>query len=134
MVSPETILTNEPSIPKTAAMKLKLTIGDKTATAVLHDNPASRDFAAMLPMTLTLEDYANTEKIATLPQSLDTKDAPKGFDPDEGDLTYYAPWGNLALFYKDFGYATGLVSLGKITNGLEYFKKTGTITVKIELN
>ncbi|MET9503768.1 cyclophilin-like fold protein [Streptomyces sp. NPDC006622] len=26
-----------------------------------------------------------------------------------GDLTYYAPWGNLAVFYHDASYAQGLV-------------------------
>ncbi|GAA4730631.1 hypothetical protein GCM10023216_23110 [Isoptericola chiayiensis] len=25
---------------------------------------------------------------------------------------YYAPWGNLAIFYRDFGHAPGLVRLG----------------------
>jgi hypothetical protein len=31
-----------------------------------------------------------------------------------GDITYYAPWGNLAIFYRDFGYSPGLVRLGHI--------------------
>ncbi|MEG1031397.1 MAG: cyclophilin-like fold protein, partial [Acinetobacter sp.] len=33
-----------------------------------------------------------------------------------GDLTYFAPWGNLAFFYKDsdVGYANGLIFLGKM--------------------
>jgi hypothetical protein len=28
-----------------------------------------------------------------------------------GDITCYPPWGNLALFYCDFGYSDGLVRL-----------------------
>jgi Cyclophilin-like family len=35
-----------------------------------------------------------------------------GSDPSIGDIAYYAPWGNLALFYKDFGYSNGLITLG----------------------
>lgn len=31
-----------------------------------------------------------------------------------GDITYYSPWGNLALFYRDFGHASGLVRLGRL--------------------
>lgn len=53
-------------------------------------------------------------------RKLSTKDAPSGSsDPDLGDLTLYDPWGNLAIFYKDFAYASGLVKLGKIESGIE---------------
>ncbi|MEV4333429.1 cyclophilin-like fold protein [Streptomyces sp. NPDC049597] len=36
-----------------------------------------------------------------------------------GDLIYYAPWGNLAIFYRDGGAApdTGLIVLGQIADG-----------------
>jgi hypothetical protein len=114
-------------------MKLKITIGTKTATAVLYDNQTSRDFASLLRLSLTLTDYNNTEKIGGLSKKLDTKSAPAGFDPTTGDIAYYAPWGNLAIFYKDFGYSNGLVSLGKITGGAGAFNIGGPIPVKIEL-
>ena len=39
-------------------------------TATLYDNPSARDFASMLPLDLTIEDYANNEKIAYLPRKL----------------------------------------------------------------
>jgi hypothetical protein len=64
----------------------------------MMDNAAARDFLPLLPMTLTLEDYAATEKISHLPKKLSVASAPAGFDPSVGDLTYYAPWGNLAIF------------------------------------
>ncbi|MDY0780459.1 cyclophilin-like fold protein [Tenacibaculum sp. IB213877] len=121
------------NIAKQDTMKLKITINDKIATAILYDNPTSRDFVSMFPLTVQLDDYANTEKVFTPSKKLTTKDAPKGFDPSVGDLTYYAPWGNIALFYKDFGYANGLISLGKIIDGIEHFKVNGSVTVKIEL-
>jgi hypothetical protein len=31
----------------------------------------------------------------------------------------HARWGNLAIFYKDFGYATRLVRLGSVESGLK---------------
>jgi len=129
----ENVLANDKN-PTTTVMKLKITIGSNTATAVLYNNQASHDFAALLPLSLTLTDYNQTEKIANLPKKLFTKDAPAGFDPSAGDLTYFAPWGNLALFYKDFSYSTGLVSLGKITSGIEAFNVSGSLEVKIELD
>lgn len=114
-------------------MKLKISIGENIAEAVLYDNVASQDFLLLLPLSLTLEDYVKTEKVAQLSKKLSTKGLPPGFDPSVGDLTYYAPWGNIALFYKDFHYAHGLVSLGRITKGLEYFMVEEPIEVIIQL-
>lgn len=113
-------------------MNIRLTIDGKSVIATLADNPTTRDFLALLPLTLTLEDYANTEKIADPPRKLFTDGMPAGFDPDVGDITYYAPWGNLAIFYKGFGYAPGLVSLGRIDEGLEFLKGRDSLAVTIE--
>jgi hypothetical protein len=113
--------------------KLRLTVGSTVLTATLYDNPTTRDFIALLPLTLTLRDYHSTKKISDLSRKLSTKGAPAGHDPAVGDLTYYAPWGNLALFYKDFPYSTGLISLGKLDAGVEALKEAGPVEVKMEL-
>ena len=84
-------------------MRVKIRIDDdKVVTATMENNQAAKDFVALLPLTLTLEDYARTEKISNLPRKLSTEDAPPGSDPAVGDIAYYAPWGNLAVFYQDF--------------------------------
>ena len=108
------------------------TIDGKVLEATLLDNPTARDFLSLLPITLTLEDYASTEKISYLPRKLSTAGAPAGVDPAEGDITYYAPWGNLAIFYKDFGYAKGLIKLGSLDSGVEMLSTRGALKVTIE--
>ncbi|KXU36742.1 hypothetical protein AXK12_03030 [Cephaloticoccus capnophilus] len=95
-------------------MKILLKTASTTLAATLLDTPTARDLFAQLPLTLDLNDYAGTEKIAYLPRKLTTHDAPAGSDPELGSVAYYAPWGNLALFYKDFGYSRGLILLGSI--------------------
>lgn len=114
-------------------MKINIRIGDRTLTATLNDSKAAQDFASLLPLSLTLEDYNSTEKISPLPKRLSTSGAPSGFDPSVGDITYYAPWGNLAVFYKDFGYSTGLVSLGTIDAGADILARPGPMQVRVEL-
>jgi len=113
-------------------MKIRMNADGHLITATLIDSPTARDFFGLLPLTLTLEDYASTEKIANLPRKLSEEGAPAGVDPSVGDITYYAPWGNLALFYKDFGFAKGLIKLGHIDNGMEVFNMSGSVTVTIE--
>lgn len=115
------------------AMKIRLTSNGQSLTAILIDSPATRDFVALLPLTLKLDDYAATEKIAYLPKKLSTQGAPEGIDPDVGDITYYAPWGNLAIFYRDFGYSTGLIRLGRFEGGIEALEVSGSVNVTIEV-
>ncbi|EIK97477.1 hypothetical protein PMM47T1_06821 [Pseudomonas sp. M47T1] len=99
----------------------------------LDDNKSSRDFASMLPLEATLEDYASTEKISYLPRKLIIQDAPDGYTPREGDMAYYAPWGNFAIFHKDFTYSIGLVKLGTLLSGMDILRKKGPVQVKMEL-
>ena len=114
-------------------MKINIKVGNEVVTATLIDSKTTRDFVSLLPLTLTLEDYAKTEKISNLPKRLSTEDAPPGSDPSVGDIAYYAPWGNLAMYYNDFGYSNGLVILGKIDGDIKALNVPGSVEVTIEL-
>jgi hypothetical protein len=131
--SPPPAQANEVANKKAEDMKIRMTIGDKVVTATLTDSEAARDFVSLLPLTLTLEDYAKTEKISYLPRKLSTTGAPAGSDPSVGDIAYYAPWGNLAIYYRDFGYSNGLVILGKIDGDVEAFNAPGSVKATVEL-
>ena len=113
-------------------MKIRIVLGDQTIPVTLETSASARDFAALLPLALTLDDYAATEKIATLPRKLSTEGAPAGTTPAEGDFAYYAPWGNLAIFLKPFRHSPGLVRLGRIESGLDSLRAPGPIAVRIE--
>ena len=113
-------------------MKVRLIIRGKAVTATLDDNATSRDFLSLLPLKMTLKDYASTEKVSDLPRKLTTKGSPAGVDPSPGDIAYYAPWGNLAIYYRDFGYSRGLVKLGKLDSGFDGFEGDEPLEVTIE--
>ncbi|MEU8609714.1 cyclophilin-like fold protein [Actinoplanes sp. NPDC048791] len=78
------------------------------------DSPAVRDFLSMLPMRLPFEDLSGREKISYLPRKLDTEGSP-GSDPEDGDLIYFVPWGNLGFYYNadGIGYSDATIHLGK---------------------
>lgn len=113
-------------------MKIRLIIDGKTVEATLLDSAPAKDFLSLLPLTLTLEDYASTEKISYLPRKLSTAGAPAGSDPSVGSIAYYAPWGNLAIFYKDAPYARGLVQLGRVGRGMEVLGVRGSLKATID--
>lgn len=118
--------------PRENPVKIRIQLEGRSVTATLGQSQAARDFLSLLPLTLTLTDYNSTEKIADLPRKLSTSGAPAGVDPDIGDITYYAPWGNLAIFYRDFGYSSGLVRLGRLDSGVDVLSRRGPVRVTIE--
>jgi hypothetical protein len=113
--------------------KLKIKIHKTVLTATLFDNPTTKDFISMLPLKLSLSDYASTEKISDLSKRLTKKDAPAGSEASSGHIGYYEPWGNLAIFYKDFDFSKGLILLGKIDSDLKPLMGPETLDAKIEL-
>lgn len=127
------VLRNRAKREQADRLKIRLKVGDTVLTATLIDSKTTQDFISLLPLTLTLRDYAGTEKISDLPKRLSTEGVPSGSDPSVGDITYYGPWGNLAIFYRDFGYSSGLIILGKIDSGIEAFNVPGSLKVTVEL-
>ncbi|MEM7872697.1 cyclophilin-like fold protein [Morganella morganii] len=112
-------------------MKIQIIIDGETTNATLFDTPTGRDFASMLPLNLTLEEYADIERISQLPRMLSQEHAPDGMIPKSGDITFYVPWGNLAIFIQGRPYAHSLIPVGKIDSGLTFLERRGPLSVHI---
>jgi hypothetical protein len=113
-------------------MNIHITIGTTTLPAMLDDNPTARDFADLLPLTVTLEDFQSAEKKTdALPKRLSQKNAQDATSTAVGDIMFYAPWGNLALFYRAGSGARGLIKMGRITSGVEILRQPGPLRATI---
>jgi hypothetical protein len=117
--------------PKMPLMKVEFAFGAHVFTASLYDNPSARDFASMLPLQLTIEDYSNNEKIAHLPRKLSEAGSGPFANEAPGDLCYYAPWGNLAFFYAGYRYSAGLIRLGRLDIGFEPLLTRGKFPLRV---
>jgi hypothetical protein len=98
-----------------------------------EDNPAGRDFLSMLPLTLTVEEFAGREKISYLPRELRHRGSP-GSDPESGDLIYFVPWGNLGFYYnaEGIGYSDDTIHLGTYEASLDQLERLeGEVTVEL---
>ena len=115
-------------------MDIRITVAGDELRGSLDDTATARDFAALLPLTFRLDDFAGTEKIADLPRRLDTTGAPPAHTGRPGDITYYAPWGNLALFYGTGPAAAGLILLGRLAPGAtaDLAHLTGKVTITLD--
>lgn len=115
------------------AGKIRIVFGSQETIITMFDNPASKDFLTMLPLTAEFSDYVRTEKITTLPRKLDVKGTPTAREFSGSDFTYYAPWGNLAVFYNGFGTDSQLYVLGRIESGKDALARmSGNFTARIE--
>jgi hypothetical protein len=56
---------NDRGVAQETLMKIEIIVEGETATATLFDTPTGRDFASLLPLSLTLEDYAILSVSAT---------------------------------------------------------------------
>ncbi|WP_412066345.1 cyclophilin-like fold protein [Rhizobium sp. SYY.PMSO] len=114
------------------AMRLRFTFADQDFTATLEDNPSARELVTMLPLDLTIGDYSSNEKIAYLPRKL-TEDGGGRFGNEAvGDLCYYAPWGNLAMFYGPYHWSRGLIRLGRFDQGAKQLSVRGEHKLRVE--
>lgn len=99
-----------------------------------QDNPAVRSFLSMLTLTLTVEEFAGREKIAYLPRELEHRGSP-GSDPEDGDLIYYVPWGNLGFYYNTAGvdYSNQTIHLGTYDASREQLEQLEGENITVEI-
>jgi hypothetical protein len=132
-VTPKT--SAQPSLRSDTTMQIRIKIEghQQHVLATLNKSPATLDLMKQLPLTLELTEHAGTEKIAYTPRPLPTPVNADRYEGKSGDITYYAPWGNLAIFYKDseVGSADGLVYLGKLDSVPEILYQHKKIKVLI---
>ncbi|MGW1950030.1 cyclophilin-like fold protein [Streptomyces sp. NPDC001940] len=123
--------TTQSSSDRNNTMDIRLTLNGRPVDATLNDSPAARDLATLFPLTLDLEDFHGAERIGYPPRKLDTLGAPEPVAPKVGDLAYYAPWGNLALFYRDGASASAdLLILGRTDADADRLAGADRITIE----
>lgn len=97
----------------------------------LNDSTAANTLYEQLPLSIQIEDYSHNEKIFYPPDELDTSGTPLAEGP-AGTLAYYAPWGNVVLFYGECGGASGLYELGEAVSGADQIETlSGEIRIDI---
>lgn len=112
-----------------AARRMAVRFGEYTVVFELNEGSAAASLYEQLPLTVDVEDYSTNEKIFYPPEKLDTGDSPlaKG---GAGTLAYYAPWGDVVMFYGDYSENPSLYELGRVVSGGEHVEEmSGTVTV-----
>jgi hypothetical protein len=122
----------DPASQEPSDTRIRMAFNGMSMIATLYDNPSARDLFSMLPLDLTIDNYANNEKIAYLPRKLTEEGSGPFSNEQPYDLCYFSPWGNLALFYADYRYSSGVIRLGRFDKGYEALHVHGEFPLCIE--
>lgn len=110
----EQIKTTQAEQEEENDMKMNIQIGENLLTATLVENSSTEALLKMLsegPVTVSMNDYANMEKVGALPESLPRND--EQISTEAGDLILYQ--GNSFVIYYDTN-SWSLTRLGKVDN------------------
>jgi hypothetical protein len=124
---------DETATPASRTTPVRVTIGDTVISGRLFDNATANDLVSQLPLTLAFRDLNGVEKTAPLPRKLSVDGMPSGDDPEIGDIGYWAPDGNLVLYYGDVGYWTGIMRIGEFDGDMRAIaEQSGDFTATVD--
>lgn len=93
-------------------MKIRVSDHNYQIDFDLNNSDAAQSLDQQLPLTVEVKNYSNDEKIFYPKNKLTTANTPET-DAKPGDLAYFAPWGDVVMFYQSFAAYPGLFILGK---------------------
>jgi hypothetical protein len=107
------------------AVNITLTVDNIVITAMLYDNPTTKDLLAKLPLTVSLSRFNGQDYCGgNLTLRYEAKDIQDGYH--DGELAYWIPGKNFVMFFDNeelsLGEAHQLVIIGKVTVDLEVVK------------
>lgn len=123
--------------PDMANNQINIKVGNTTLTATLTENSSASALLKLLeagPVTVDMRDYANMEKVGSLPEALPRNDT--YFTAQPGDLVLYL--GNQFVIYYDNN-SYNFTRLGKINGNftgpqLKSILGSGNVTVALSVN
>ena len=104
-------------------MQVKITSKGHTATFQLYDTVAARGFYDQLPLKLDLSNFRDAQWMFYPPQKLSVTAREAYHDGKKGELSYYAPWGDAFMLYKDFYAGDEMHRLGINLSGVDEIAK-----------
>lgn len=83
-------------------LQVTITSQGHTATFQLYDTVAAKELYAQLPLELDLSNFRDAQWMFYPPKRLNVTSREAYHDGKKGELSYYAPWGDVFMLYKDF--------------------------------
>ena len=102
-----------------STMQVKITSQGHTAVFQMYDTVAAKELYAQLPLELDLSNFRDAQWMFYPPQKLNVTTREAYHDGKKGELSYYAPWGDVFMLYKDFYAGDNMHRLGIGVSGID---------------
>ncbi|NIN61297.1 MAG: hypothetical protein GTN55_02710 [Gammaproteobacteria bacterium] len=100
-------------------MHVKITSQNRMATFQLYDTVAAKELYDQLPLELDLSNFRDAQWMFYPPERLGVTEREAYHDGKKGELSYYAPWGDVFMLYKDFYAGDEMHRLGVGLSGVD---------------
>ena len=105
---------------------ITITIGDTVVTARLNNTPAAREFAASLPVTVSMTRMGEHEYYGSLENPLSEEENSLQNGYEVGDLAFWTPGDLFALYFDEpEREPEDLIIFGHITSDISVFRGMG---------
>lgn len=98
--------------------------------AQLVDNATTRQFVAMLPLTIPMRDHLRQEKTSRLAEPL--PEGPRQRDFAVGTLGLWGPDGFVIYYRSGSVPSPGIIILGQALGDVSFLDRPGPVTVRVE--
>ena len=113
-------------------MIIKITSQEHVATFQLYDTVAAKELYEQLPLELELRNFRDAQWMFWPPERLNVTPQEAYHDGIRGELSYYEPWGNAFMLYRDFYARDQMHRLGINLTGIdEIANMSGSARVEI---
>lgn len=118
---------------KMSDMVIRITSDDSSATFQLYDTEAAKGLYRQLPLKLELENFREAQWMFYPPEKLSVTDSEAYHDGKKGELSYYAPWGDVFMLYEDFYAGDEMHRLGVCLDGIDNIAEmSGSVQISAE--
>jgi len=114
---------------KAEESRMWMTVGERRFAITLTGNPAARAFAALLPLTLDMDELNGNEKKVELAKALPTNASRPGTIRN-GDIMLYGA-NTLVVFYLSFESAYAYTRLGRVDDPAGLAEALGRRSVRV---
>lgn len=126
---------NEDSLMEETQMKttqVKVIVGTQELKAEFYDNATTKALINEFPLTVPMMDLYSREMCYRFDRVLPT-DETETSGYEVGDIAYWTPRHSFVIFYEQNNEViSNLQKIGRITSGVEIFKKTGDTEVTFD--
>jgi hypothetical protein len=113
------LLQNEEHGLALSDMRIKIISQGYTAIFRLYDTKAAKELYDQLPLNLDLTNFRDAQWMFYPPKELNVTANEAYHDGKKGELSYYKPWGDVFMLYKDFYAGDKMHRLGVGLTGID---------------